>query len=320
MMKEKIDLAAARRCAVAASGLGGLDEGGADCLGAIRRLGSIQIDTISVVERAHHHILWPRAQAYAPAHLEELETEPRRIIEYWSHAAAFLPIEDYRFGIPRMERVKANGHDWFQADPGAIKFVLERIAAEGPLRVQDFERGGKKRAGWWDWKPAKVALEYLFHAGELVSLRRQGFQKVYELASRGLPPGLDLRRPGMEELAAHHVDRAVDSLGVFAADEVAYLRKEGREGIAAELAARLEAGRLVELVIDGAASESGRSNQRRKYYAAPSSLESPRLPATAFPGRGRNRAFILSPFDPLIIDRRRTARLFGLDYQLECYV
>jgi uncharacterized protein YcaQ len=167
--------------------------------------------------------------------------------------------------------------------------------------------------GWWDWKPAKVALEYLFHSGELAVATRKGFQKVYDLPERALPAGLDARRPSPAEEAAHHVDRAVSALGLFARDEIAYLRKDGLAGIDEELRARVEAGSLLEVGIEGAAP-GGRRGQA--YYAAPAALEA----AAALPARPAPRAFVLSPFDPLVIDRRRLSRLFGLDYQVECYV
>jgi uncharacterized protein YcaQ len=318
-MKANIDLAGARRIAAAASGLGAAGSGMEASLGAIQRLGAVQIDTISVVERAHHHILWSRSSAYSPDDISRLEADPRRIIEYWSHAASYIPIEDYRFCIPRMERVKANGHDWFKTDPSAVAFVLDRIKAEGPLRAQDFESRSRKGAGWWDWKPAKVALEYLFHAGELISVTRRGFQKVYDLASRSLPSELDMRPPTAEEMAAHYLDRAVAGLGVFAEDDIAYMRRDCTEGIAAELEARLEAGSLLELDIEQPGSP-GEKTRKKRWFAAPSALEPGKGAEPRFPGRSSCRAFVLSPFDPLIIDRRRAARLFGLEYQLECYV
>jgi uncharacterized protein len=305
-MRSAINPDRARRLAVSASGIGLPFPSGAEgSLAAIRRLGSVQIDTISVVERAHHHVLWTRNPDYRPAHIDELEAEPRRIIEYWSHACAYLPVEDYRFCLPRMERIRVQGHEWFRAEKKAVALVRDRIRSEGPMRAQDFE-GAKGRKGWWDWKPAKRALEYLFHSGELVAVGRRGFQKVYDLAERALPPGMDLRRPSEEEMAAHYLDRASQSLGVFAEDDVAYLRRDGLEGIGAELAARVEDGRLVRLLV---------GDDSRPRYATPELLRGRRVGP-----EGEGRLFVLSPFDPLLIDRKRAKRLFGIAYQLECYL
>lgn len=310
-MRAAIDVATARRLALEASGLlGGLGRGTEGCQAAVDRLGAVQIDTISVVERAHHHILWSRVPAYGKGCIDRLEAEPRRIFEYWSHAAAYLPLDEYRFCLPRMERVRREGHDWFRADPKAVAYVRDRIAAEGPLRAQDFEEPMKGPRGWWDWKPAKVALEYLFHSGELTSVGRSGFQKVYDLAERALPADLDRRFPSEEEQAARHVDRAVASLGLFSARDIAYLRKEGKAGIPAEIAARIESGGLVEVEVG-----AGAKAKPAPCLASPAGLER----ASSAP-RPKPRARILSPFDPCLIDRRRAARLFGYEYQLECYL
>lgn len=329
-MRDTIDSGEARRLAVLASGLGpGAGTGAAGAAAALRRLGALQIDTISVVERAHHHVLWSRLRRYGAADLARLEAEPREAFEYWSHAAAYLPIEEYPYCLSRMERIRAQGHEWFRAEAAAVDYVRARVAAEGPLRAQDFEETMKGARGWWDWKPAKVALEYLFHAGELAVVGRRGFQKVYDLAERALPAALAYPRPSPREEAARHLDRAVSSLGVFARNEIAYLRKDGLDEIDAELAARLEAGSLVELRIapdatTGSGSGSGSGTDRnggagrapQPSYAAPAALAA----LAAEPARPTPRALVLSPFDPLVIDRRRLRRLFGFDYQLECYV
>ncbi|HRY53832.1 MAG TPA: crosslink repair DNA glycosylase YcaQ family protein [Spirochaetia bacterium] len=319
-MSESIDLATARRLALGASGLlpqasaGGeaFPRGAAGAAAAIGRLGSVQIDTISVVERAHHHVLWSRVPGYRLDAIPRLEGEPRLVFEYWSHAAAYLPLGEYRFCLPRMDRIRAEGHQWFRADQKAVAYVRDRIRAEGPLRAQDFAEPMKGARGWWDWKPAKIALEYLFHAGELFCLRRVGFQKLYDLAERSLPPSLELAFPDAREQAARHVDRAAASLGIFAPREVAYLRKDGVAGIPEEIEARLESGSLVRVEVEGLAERSGRPLE---LLAEPAALE-----AAAAPPATRPRARILSPFDPAIIDRKRAARLLGLDYQLECYL
>ena len=321
-MSETIDEPWARRIAFASAGLGAGFPGGEEgAAAALRHLSALQIDTLSVVERAHHHVLWSRVPRYAKRHLDVLESEPRRAIEYWSHAAAYLPIGDYRYCLPRMERVRREGHDWFRYDPRVAKRVLERIRSEGPLRVQDFTQGGegpsRGSGGWWEWKPAKIALEYLFHAGELVSISREGFQKRYDLAERALPGGLDLRMPDAAEMAAYYVDTTERSLGVFEERDIAYLRKDLTEGISAEIAQRLAEGRLVEVSVEASAAvfRAGGGRASRRAYASPAALG-----AAARPSSGRSRAFILSPFDPLLIDRRRFRRLFGEDFQIECYL
>ncbi|MEI8093254.1 MAG: crosslink repair DNA glycosylase YcaQ family protein [Spirochaetales bacterium] len=266
----------------------------------VERLGFVQIDTISVVERAHHHILGARLPGYRPEWLDQAE-----VFEYWGHAASYLPWSDFRYTLPRKARVKENGHDWYKLERADADRVLERIKAEGPLRSQDFE-DAQGRAGWWDWKPAKRALEYLFMSGQLMILPRQGFQKVFDLTERVLPLGVDTREPSAAETAHHYLDRALDLWGLVARDEVAYQRREHTDLVGPLLAERTAAGDLVKLTVEGS---------DRPYWARPKSLEA----LDTLPGP-ENTLRILSPFDPFVIHRKRLLRLFGYDLKLECYV
>ena len=266
----------------------------------VDRIGYVQIDTISVVERAHHHILATRIPRYQT---EWLERAP--VFEYWAHAAAYLPWRDFRYTLPRKERIKANGHDWFRADKAEAERVLDRIRSEGPLMARHFETS-RRPAGWWDWKPAKRALEYLFMAGDLMVVR-QGFQKVFDLTERVLPPGTDTRIPTPHEQAAWYVDRALDAWGLAARDEMAYLRKEHVAHIDAVLRQREEAGSLIRVTVEGIAKTA--------YWVRPADLE--RIDA----GKALDRTLrIVSPFDPFLIHRKRMRRLFGFDFAIECYL
>jgi uncharacterized protein YcaQ len=170
-------------------------------LRAIEQIGYVQIDTISIVERAHHHVLGSRVANYRPTMLEQLVGE-RKLFEYWFHAAAWLPMADYRFSLPRMHQLNGERH-WFKgSNPRLMHEILARIAADGPLRARDFEDTRQSNSGWWDWKPAKQALEQLFMQGELMVSARQGFQKVYDLPERVLPDWVDTRMPTLDEFAA----------------------------------------------------------------------------------------------------------------------
>lgn len=266
----------------------------------VDRLGFVQIDTISVVERAHHHILAARLPGYQTAWLDRAD-----VFEYWAHAAAFLPWRDFRHTLPRKQRVKAHGHDWFRVEKADVEAVLGRIRAEGPLMARDFE-APKRMAGWWDWKPAKRALEYLFMSGELM-VSRQGFQKVFDLTERVLPAGVDTHEPTGQEHAHWYIDRALDVWGLVARDELAYLRREHVDHLDAVLAHREEAGALVKVAIDGVPKTS--------YWVRPTALEA----IDALPGPDR-ALHILSPFDPFLIHRKRINRLFGFDFGIECYL
>jgi hypothetical protein len=266
----------------------------------VDRIGYVQIDTISVVERAHHHILATRIPRYQT---EWLDRAP--VFEYWAHAAAYLPWRDFRHTLPRKERIKANGHDWFRADKAEAERVLARIRSEGPLMARHFD-AATRPAGWWDWKPAKRALEYLFMAGELMVVR-QGFQKVFDLTERVLPQGTDTRIPAPRDQAAWYVERALDACGLAARDEMAYLRKEHVAHIDTVLREREEEGSLIRVAVEGV--------PKTMYWVRPADLE--RIDTFKTPDRILR---IVSPFDPFLIHRKRMRRLFGFDFAIECYL
>ena len=138
----------------------------------INKLGYVQIDTISVINRAHHHIIWTRKNDYKEKHLHDLQTKDKLIFEYWTHAMSFIPMQDYRYALPRMQNFNKPKSKWlkyrYNQSKKYFKPVLERIKNEGALSSSDFENDtGKKEGTWWDWKPAKTALEYLFWKGDL---------------------------------------------------------------------------------------------------------------------------------------------------------
>ncbi len=302
MSRPTLTVEQARRLALAAgAGFHRATRRGPEAVAEIvDRIGYVQIDTISVVERAHHHILATRIPRYQT---EWLERAP--VFEYWAHAAAYLPWRDFRYTLPRKERIKANGHDWFRADKAEAERVLARIRSEGPLMARHFETS-RRPAGWWDWKPAKRALEYLFMAGDLMVVR-QGFQKVFDLTERVLPAGTDTRTPTPHEHAAWYVDRALDAWGLAARDEMAYLRKEHVAHIDAVLRQREEEGSLVRVTVEGI--------PKTAYWVCPADLE--RIDAGKAPDRTLR---IVSPFDPFLIHRKRMRRLFGFDFAIECYL
>ncbi|MEE4301990.1 MAG: crosslink repair DNA glycosylase YcaQ family protein, partial [Pseudomonadales bacterium] len=218
-----------RRIAVAAAGLHrtkGFGRGAAAGLRVLEHLGYVQVDTISVVRRAHEHIVDARADAFASTHWNRLVARGEAF-EYWAHAAAYLPMREYRFSLLRMKHYRDRHPYGFRVTPAARRAVLERIRAEGPLRARDFEDAARHEiSGWGRYKDSKVALEQLWHEGTLSIVARDGFEKTYELTERALPAGVDLREPSIDELAAHLVERARRTLGVFSQPHVTRLRKE----------------------------------------------------------------------------------------------
>ena len=274
----------------------------------IDRLHYIQIDTISVVARAHNHVLRTRVSNYAPKMLHELLANRRTVFEYWSHAAAYLPISDYRYYLPVM---KGYGKK-HPVDKKMRKQIISRINDEGPLQSRDFEDPRQKKStGWWDWKPAKLAMEVMFLSGELMVRERRGFQKVYDLTDNVLPVDVDRSFPSDKERGHFYVRRMLASLGISQARDIGYagptLRRlsnyDIRTDINHALAEMTASGEVTVCHVEGAV-----------YYCLTDQLE------TTPKKLGHKKIRFLSPFDNLVINRRRLAELFDFDYQLECYV
>jgi uncharacterized protein YcaQ len=270
-------------------------------LTAIEQLGYIQIDTISVIQRAHHHTLWNRSPRYHPTQLEQLLAE-KKVFEYWSHAAAYLPMRDYRFSLHRKNAIFSGeqGH-WYRRDPKMMKYVLDRISIEGPLMAKDFAHTGEK-IGSWAHKPAKQALEYLFMQGDLMILRRSNFHKVYELTERVLPSSVDDTPPTSEEYVRFLVSNFLKANGVGTVQEFSYLLKNIKPWISKTLKQMQADRELLVVCIAGV-----------NYYVLPGSLALLDKPLS-------RKLKILSPFDNLLIQRNRMRTLFDFDYQIECYL
>ena len=271
-------------------------------LKAIQKLGYIQIDTISVVERAHHHTLWSRTQNYQHKHLNELQRSGD-IFEYWSHAAAFLPMCDYRYSLPRKQAIDAGEKHWFRVEHKILDEVLARVTAEGPLQSKDFENTDMIHTGWGDFKVGKRALEDLFMRGKLMISERKGFQKVYDLPERVLPEGIDTSVPTEEEFLHHLIFSFVQAQGLGTPSQVGHLRKGIKPKLLAACEQLVESGELVRLRTGG-----------NEYFALAG------FEQTLEQSLSRHKIKILSPFDNLIIQRDRGRDLFNFDYQIECYV
>ncbi len=271
-------------------------------LQAIEHLGYVQIDTISVIQRAHHHTLWNRNPRYSTGHLDQL-TREKRVFEYWTHAAAYLPMNDYRFSLPRKNALaRGDQKHWYAKDVGLMKEVLHRIREEGPRMARDFDSGGKKTAEWRS-KPAKRALECLFMQGDLMVSSRHNFHKVYDLTERVLPEGIDTSEPSSEEYTRYLITRYLQVNGLGQPAEIAYLLKNCRQCVEETLNEMELAGELQRIRV-------GSDN----YYVFPASLHLLSKPLA------RSKLKILSPFDNLLIQRRRMQALFDFEYLIECYL
>ena len=301
-----------RRIALSHQGLFGkrkIGRGIDGVLKTLERLGYVQIDTISVVARAHHHTFWSRVSGYRQDQVNRL-IERGGAFEYWSHAAAYLPMRDYRFSLPAMRAFRNREERWVRSrEPKLMRAVLDRIRIDGPLRARDFAEPKPANAGWWDWKPAKGALEQLFMQGDLMCIRRDGFEKVYDLTERVLPGHVATAMPTVEEHANHLIDLMLDAHGIAAARTFAYgiclgrRNRPTRNAVKSMLAQRVGTGELTAIELP---------NGETLYGLPEVVAQRPRKPPM--------RVRILSPFDNSIIQRDRALGLFAFDFQLECYV
>ncbi|MEQ5972600.1 winged helix-turn-helix domain-containing protein [Serratia liquefaciens] len=310
-----ISLTAARALHLAAQGLLAPIKRKAkpdDVVAAIQRMGLLQIDTISVVARSPYLVLFSRLGDYQPEWLEQA-LAGRQLFEYWAHEACFLPIED--FGLLRHRMLQPQGmgwkysEEWMQDHRTAIDALLQHIEAAGPVRSADFSAEKKGNSGWWDWKPEKRHLEILFTAGKLMVAERRNFHRVYDLTERLMPHWDDSRHGLAADHARHEMlTRTCRFLGIFKAEWLADYYRLKRVAPKALLAGLQQQGEVLPVLIDGLDGE---------FYVHHSLAAELHL---AEQGKLKSSVTtLLSPFDPVVWDRRRALELFDFDYRLECY-
>ena len=281
----------------------------ADVLDAIRRMGVLQIDTISVVARSPCLVLWSRLGDYEPDWLGQHLAEGA-LFEYWAHEACFVPIEDYALLRHRMLDPASMGwkysESWMREQRASVDAVLAHIRQHGPTRSSDFERTDGEAGGWWAWKPEKRSLEALFTSGQLMIAKRHNFQRIYDLAERVHPLWHDSQMPAMDETRRQLALKAVRALGVCKGAWIAdYYRTRAPRIDPEQLA---DSGELLRARVAG---------WDEPVYIHP---DHALLARRAVAGElTPTVTTLLSPFDPIVWDRRRALELFGFDYRLECY-
>jgi len=317
-----ITTASARRLFMGAQGLlcdPGLKSTPATLQKMIKRMGFVQLDSINVVERAHHLTLASRFDDYRHEHFTRLLEKDRSLFEHWTHDASAIPTEWFPHWKPRFrrERERIQLHPWWQrrigdAPDNVIAHVRERITSEGPLRSQDFEHDRKGEASaWWGWKPQKAALEFLWWAGELMVARRVHFQKLYDLTERVLPSHHQMPEPSEEEHVEWACVTALERLAVATPKELADFWKAISPAQAMTWCEAAAAkNRVARVVVE---SPNGVS-PKPAYALADWEQRLKRLPAA--PERMR----LLCPFDPVLRDRARVLHLFDFDYRFEAFV
>lgn len=271
----------------------------------IDHLGFVQIDTNYVVERAHHHTIASRVPDYKPEWLDELR-EDGRIFEFFTSDAGYIPMHNFRYSLPVKEGFSTNRKPITQPEINLMNKVLDRVGREGPLMVKDFENDRQvPSAGWWDWRPSKVALERLYLDGKLMVTRTKEFLKVYDLPINLIPDDIDTTMPTPEEFARHVIRRELKALGIAHAKEMAWRSRYVKNNLVkTELQKLVDEGEVCSVVIEGL--------KTAPLYMLPS-YKSKKIELT-------DDAFILSPFDVLNVFRHRLRDFFDFDYQIECFV
>ncbi|NMC29567.1 MAG: winged helix-turn-helix domain-containing protein [Pelolinea sp.] len=281
----------------------------------VEKLGYVQIDTINVLNRAHHHTLWTRLPHYESQDLHRAQAEEKRIFEYWGHAMSYLPMHDYRYSLPYKQHFSSPYGNWarerLERYGHIMEPTLQRIREEGPLASKDFlsEETDRKAGTWWDWRPVKMALELLFWQGKLMVAERRNFQKVFDLPERVLPDWVDTSMPTDEELGRFLVRRALQSYGLATEREIVdHLRIAEKEVIDQALREMCANGEVLPLTMKGEGKGSS-------YFTLPENLKN-----SGVSSAHQGEMFILSPFDNFCIQRARIKEFFHFDYALECYL
>jgi uncharacterized protein YcaQ len=274
---------------------------------AIAHLGYVQIDTINVIERCHHHILFSRIPDYQRSDLRHVQSADKTIFEYWTHALSYVPTEDFRFFVPAMKAYREKPSAWFgTVSKAEIAAMKKRLRTEGPLSIRDIDDDElvEKDHPWASRKPSKRVLQLMFYQGFVAIGAREGMLKTYDLTERHfdwqtLPkPATDRQR------TAYLLDRALRSQGVVSLDSICYLDAKSKKAVHELIEARVKRRELVPVHIEGVA--------KAPHWAAPAVLD--------LPGELPPRVHVLSPFDPLIIQRKRLNLFFDYEHLFEAYV
>jgi uncharacterized protein YcaQ len=275
---------------------------------AVEHLGYVQIDTIHVIERCHHHILWNRIPAYARADLRHAQSIDKSVFEYWTHALSYVPSRDLRFFIPAMRRHRRDGHKWLSSvKPADMRKVMRLIREGGALTIRDIDDDVlvDKEHLWASRKPSKRALQLAFYGGVLTISERNGMLKTYELAERHFGWDKPPKPASAREITAYLLDRAIRAQGLVSLDSICYLDAPSKPAVRRLIEARVRRKELVGVAIEGAG--------KQEHWALPETLETKTPASSEF-------AHILSPFDPLIIQRKRTHLFFDYEHRFEAYV
>ena len=275
---------------------------------AVEHLGYVQIDTINVIERSHHHVLWSRIPEYRRADLRQAQSVDKSVFEYWTHALSYVPTRDLRFFIPAMKRHRREGHRWFKSvSPADMRKVMTLIRRDGALTIRDIDDDvlTDKEHLWASRKPSKRALQLAFYTGALTISERNGMLKTYELMARHFGWDRPPKPASAREVTAYLLDRALRAQGIVSLDSICHLDAPSKAAVRRLIEARVRRQRT-----------GGCRARRRRQAGALGTSRNAGNPADA----AAELVHILSPFDPLVIQRKRSELFFGYGHRFEAYV
>jgi uncharacterized protein len=275
---------------------------------AVEHLGYVQIDTINVIERCHHQILYTRIPGYRRDHLRQAQTIDKTVFEYWTHALSYVPTRDLRFYLGAMKRYRQVRSPWFAAvKEKDLRRVLARIRKHGALTIRDIDDDVlvEKDHAWASRKPSKRALQLAFYRGVVTISQRTGMLRTYELTSRHFGWERPPRSASEREVLDYLLDRALRSQAVVSVDSACYLDAPRKPAMRRLIETRARRKELVSVELEGAGT--------LQHWARPEALDAAFDPA-------QERVHILSPFDPLIHQRKRLHLFFGYEHRFEAYV
>ncbi len=274
---------------------------------AVAHLGYLQIDTIHVIERSHHHILYTRIPTYRREHLHQALTVDKTVFEYWTHALSYVPTESLRFYVRDMRQNWQRPNTWFATVSKAdLRRVLSRIRKDGALTMRDIEdEPVEKDHPWASRKPSKRVLELAFYKGLVTISQRAGMLKTYELTTRHFGWDRLPRAATEKETLNYLLDRALQSQGIVSVESICYLDPQRKPAIRRLVESRVRRKELIPVQLEGAGEAL--------HWARPDTLD-------ALPDPAQEQIHILSPFDPLIIQRKRFQLFFDYEYRFEAYV
>jgi len=274
---------------------------------AISHLGYVQIDTINVIERAHHHILYNRIPEYKQKYLHLAQSQEKTLFEYWTHALSYLPIDVYKYFVDKMNQYDNSSDGWFssvtEADYKKVKSILKE---NGPTSIRDIkdDRLVEKTHAWGSSKPSKRALEFGFFKGDFVIAERDGILRKYDLTQRHFGWKTKPKKATQAECFNYMLERSLKAQGIVSIESICYLEPKMKKEIGQLIEKKIKLKELLEIKVE--------QIEKERFYVKPETLEKKNLKS--------KHTHILSPFDPLIIQRKRLKSIFDYEHVFEAYI